>query len=58
MPQTREDRMYLHYKSLVDKRDYGTLWIQMARVWGMPCRSVKQIIQEYKEDRRRARSRI
>lgn len=49
MSQTREDRMWRHYKSLRKTAaqqgfDPNWKWLQLARTWQMPVRQVKDII--------------
>lgn len=48
--QTRERRIYLHWKSLKDHRDYrreGTdaVWMTLARRWKVPIRDIKEVIE-------------
>lgn len=49
MSQTREDRIWRHYKSLRRTSaeqgfDPNWKWLQLARTWQMPVRAVKDII--------------
>lgn len=49
MNQTREDRMWRHYKSLKKSAyregfDTNQVWLTLARMWKMPVRAVKDII--------------
>lgn len=50
--QTREDRIYAHYRSLkgkvcCPKHWYGMsyhVWMPLARAWKMPIREIKEVI--------------
>lgn len=53
MPQTKEDRMWRHFKRLQktaaqQKLDSNWKWLTMAKVWRMPVREVKAIIRARK----------
>lgn len=50
--QTRERRIYLHYRALRRRHDYrnGTysIWMRLARQWRIPIREVREIINAQK----------
>lgn len=51
MSQTREDRIFRHYKSLRRIRtnqDFGTRWLTLANRWRMPVRAIKDIVETKK----------
>lgn len=58
--QTRENRIFRHYKSLAKSNccaDHPIhmatkVWMILARRWKMPIREVKRIVAEEKERRR------
>ena len=49
MPQSREERIRLHYRSLKKHTDWrresmGTVWMTLARTWKMPIRELKELL--------------
>ena len=55
--QTRENRIYLHWRSLKKNHDYrhgsdGPIWMTLARQWRMSIRELKEIV--YREANRDA----
>jgi len=49
MPQSREERIRLHYRSLKKRVDYrresgSVVWMQLARTWKMPIRELKALL--------------
>lgn len=50
MSQTRERRIYLHWRALKRHRDYRregvcTVWMTLARRWQTPIREIREIIE-------------
>jgi hypothetical protein len=53
MTQTRERRIFLHYKAIRKRHDYrrgewASPLVQLARWWGIPVREAKEIIETQK----------
>ena len=50
--QTRERRIYLHWRSLRRNYDYRngaySIWMRLARQWRMPIREVREIVETQK----------
>jgi len=49
MPQSREDRIRRHYRSLKRTRDYrnespSVVWMTLARTWKTPIRELKELL--------------
>lgn len=51
--QTRERRIYLHYRALRRRHDYRrgerhSVWMKLATRWDIPIREVREIIDTQK----------